>query len=350
MSGENWSKFEGKKMCGIDVPQGIDFYTKDEKKMKININYPQTNMQDDKAAFEAWALIFHTSNKYEVTLSFKEINWDGTIVKLSEGQPNYMRFLYRVWKFNEQMIWFNIEKDNQNVINKFKSEFIELKSKRQLLNNIPKMESKVSLGNKGTEHFFENTFIRVGPANKILKNIVEVKNKTKLVNLYNQLPNGLFKGSYKKDIKELTRIFPTGYFDMWGISEDKELCIFELKVVDPKREDVYNKSAGIISELFFYANYSKDIFMDNNCYDSKKVYRGYEELLCAAKEGIPMIKAYFLAPMYQTRIEENIDDIESCLNNNNFQIEYRFLHYSYNQIKPLVVAFKERNKNNLKIN
>jgi len=340
---ENWNKITEKKMEGIDIPQGIDFYKNtDENKLKVHINFPQNNMQDDKAAFEAWALIFYTKKNRDIILRFKPINWGGSLVMSSGEHPNYMRFLYRVWKFNEQMKWFSIEEESQNIINEFETEFLKYKIQKQLINNRPQKEAEVSKGAK-SEHFFENTFVRVAQANKILKDIVEKEDGTMLVDIYNQLPNGLFKGNCQKDIKEANRIFPTGYFDMWGISKENELCIFELKVSDSKGEDANNKSVGIISELFFYANYSKDIFMDKNCCHSKTEteYRGYDKLLSSSKEGIPKIKAYFLAPMYHSRIEDNMDGIERCLNNNTLQIEYRFLKYNYDKIKPLVNEFKE---------
>lgn len=333
---ENWTYVSGKKLWGIDIPSGIDFYIDNDKKnLKIHINYPEANMQKDEAAFEAWALIFYAKEKCNVTLSFKPANWDGTFANLCVEQTHYIRFLYRLWKFSEQQKqWFHIDEENKDMIKQFIDIFIKLKENKGMINNIPKTEAKLSsAAERKLEHYVENAFVRDGL--DILKN--KVNKWTNIDTVYNQLPNGLFQGKDDKDITEGNRIFPTGFFDLWGISKDKELCIFELKAFDETdKNNAKNKKVGIISELFFYANYSKDIFYDKNFHEESVEFRGYDHLVKASKDGIKGIMAFFLAPEYHSRIADYMIEIEKFLNENKNEIEYRFLKYNYAEIKPYV--------------
>ncbi|NMA68450.1 MAG: hypothetical protein GX958_03415 [Desulfitobacterium sp.] len=346
MSKKEWQPVPGRTFEQVDIPSGINLFVNndyknlhnDVKKMKIHINYPHCNMQDDKVAFEGWSLIFHTKLNCEIVLSFESVNFNWSLVNLPAEKLDYdyMRFLYRVWKFAEQMPWFSIEDANYPMVEKFKTEFLQLKEQNLLINNRPTREAQLSKSKSKSEHFFENAFVRHEGARELLMKILREEDNIYLQNLYNQLPNGLFKGNLQKDITEPNRIFPTGFFDMWGISEDNELCLFELKVAGNHGEDVENKSVGIISELYFYAQYCRDIFLEKKCNLRTTNHRGYDKLLSAAKKGIPKIKAYFLAPQYHARIEENILKLEKCLNYNSPLIEYKFLKYDYEQVKAFV--------------
>lgn len=347
MSKEIWIKVIGNKLWDIDIPKEVDFYTSaDEKKLKIHIKSPQSNMQYDEAAFEAWALIFHCKEDCEVALSFSELDWNNHIVISSREQSHYMRFLYRAWKFAEQMKpWFSIDEDNQSIVNVFKGQFSTLIDNNNIVNNIPESEAKISQAENSKlnklEHYVENTFVRIDEAKNMLAKIVEEKDSTILKNLHNQLPNGLFRGCCQDDISEANRIFPTGFIDLWSISENNELCIFELKVAE---SEVDNRSVGIISELFFYANYCKDIFLGKNCCRSSTKFRGYDKIMEAVgnNDGFTKIKAYFLSPKYHTRIEEYITCIENSLNSNVTEIKYAFLNYDFQKIKPAIDELKSK--------
>lgn len=345
MSKEIWTKVIGNKLWDIDISKEVDFYTSaDEKKLKIHIKSPQANMQDNEAAFEAWALIFHCKEGCDVVLSFNELDWDNNIVISSSEQAHYMRFLYRVWKFSEQMKpWFDIDEDKQSIVNVFKTQFSTLIDNNNIINNIPESEAKISQVDNSKlnklEHFVENTFVRIDEARNMLAEIVKKKDGTVLKNLHNQLPNGLFRGCCQNDISKANRIFPTGFVDLWGISENNELCIFELKVAE---SEVDNRAVGIVSELFFYANYCKDIFMGKNYSRSTTKFRGYDKIMEAVgkNDGITKIKAYFLSPKYHTRIEEYITNIKNSLNDNVTEIEYVFLNYDFKKIKPALEELK----------
>jgi len=335
---DNWKLVKGKKLWGVNIPKEIDFYIFEEKnKLKIHIKYPTRNMQKDEVAFEAWALIFHAKKECEVIISFNPINWDGTFLNLCNEQTHYMRFLYRVWKFDNQMKWFDTDENNKAVVDEFMNKFNQLKETKELINNIPDKEAVLSESEqRKAEHYVENAFVQNGK--ELLNN--KLNDGTTLINLYNQLPNGLFIGKSDSDIKEINRIFPTGFFDLWGISESNDLCIFELKAFRP--EDAFkNKKVGIISELYFYANYGKDIFYDRNFCNKKVPYRGYSELAEASNTEIRKIKVFFLAPAYHSRIQELRKAIEQCLNaNHDSPIKYKFLDYHNDEIKPLVDQLK----------
>jgi hypothetical protein len=135
--------------------------------------------------------------------------------------------------------------------------------------------------------------------------------------LHNQLPNGLFDRRVGKPY----RVFPTGYFDLWGIDKSNELWLFELKTLN-------NTGVGIISELFYYANLAKEIFMTNKFNKKRTAFRGYSDLLEAAERGIKRIHACFLAPEFHSQISRDVSTIESILNPKG-EIEYKFLKFDH---------------------
>jgi hypothetical protein len=325
-------------LWGVNVPSEIIFKPDEStNKLDMHIHHPEHHMYKDDAAFEAWALFLYEKKQYEIELSFDHVNWDGTFRNLLSEQTNYMRFLYRLWKFSEQLKWFTIDPKNQYDVDRFKTRYLSLMSDKKLINNIPSSQAKVSQstnpGHIKTEHFFENAFVH--DAKDILIKILRKTDSINIETFYNQLPVGLFEGN----VQALTRIFPTGYLDLWGISDKNELCIFELKVATNEGNDVNFKPAGIISELFFYANYCKDLFIDQNYNKIGSAYRGYDKLVAACQQKITKIKAYFLAPEYHSQIKNSLEHndkyIEKRLNETgNGQIEYRFITYNYNEIKP----------------
>ncbi|OEH84682.1 hypothetical protein BHU72_07535 [Desulfuribacillus stibiiarsenatis] len=321
-------------LMGLELPSNIEFTQEDDKHIRMHIEKPMENMQNDSAAFEAWALCLKAKMNCNIILSYQEYNcWDKSFYKLCCKQTHYMRFLYRLWKFSELMSeWFKIDVKCIADVEQFKRMFLELKANRQYINNTPINESETSKSNEHRdEHFVEKAFITAVGKEKLNQLLAEEKeSKLKIIN--NQLPNGLFKGKLVGDIKELNRIFPTGFIDLWGISEKDDLCIFELKIDS-------NNHVGIISQLFFYANYCKDVFYDKVYNDRIQSYkRGYKELHNTVKSGIVSIKAYFLAPGYHKEINVNRNRIEEILNQKKdiTKIEYKFLDYDYESIKEIV--------------
>ena len=96
---------------------------------------------------------------------------------------------------------------------------------------------------------------------------------------------------------------------MWGIDDNDNLCIFELK--KPQGND----HTGIVSELFFYAWFAYEYYGTNiNSEKSKKEkgLRGYDELVARSgrlQNNKNLVKAYFLVKQFRAGLNEKIDNI-----------------------------------------
>ena len=314
MMGEANTYFEG-----IQVPSSIFF------NVKMRASRPEENMQTDASAFEAWAIILHAKCKVPVEMEFdipesckpfSSINASGDVKK-----QHFMRFLYRAWKFTNQMEWFSIYDETcRSLVDTFEEEFVKTKT----VNNVPDCESEVSK-ERGpeSEHIIENVFAKVPETIKRIEPLTDFQDLTLPGVLYNQLPNGLFEDV----VLEKNRIFPTGFFDLWGINEENELCIFELKNKD-------NLGAGILSELYFYVNYANDVFLTErfNKSTGKKVFRGYDKLKEAVEKGIKRIHACFLAPEFHSEIMRRRNAIQEILNKGESKIIFHFLKFDQEAI------------------
>ena len=79
------------RLKGIDIPKSIIFTEKDNKLIiTMNSSCINANMQENRAAFEAWALLGKAKGYNEVIL---KLNIDDTI----KCDGHYNRFLYRVY-------------------------------------------------------------------------------------------------------------------------------------------------------------------------------------------------------------------------------------------------------------
>jgi hypothetical protein len=140
------------------------------------------------------------------------------------------------------MDWFEVEPGKcSEILNHFISKF----KIQKLINNVPKNDAKISDSSNKKEHIIENVFVKVEKVKEYIRPHEHLLPKK----LYNQLPRGLFERSVCND----NRVFPTGFFDLWGVDQNNDLWLFELKGKD-------NQAAGILSELFFYANYASQVF------------------------------------------------------------------------------------------
>ena len=300
----------------------------------MHINQPGKNMQDDVAAFEAWALILHANLKDGIEMTFDILpQWESSFSpekRIDAELQHFMRFLFRVWKFQDQIDWFSIKDERCRLcVQKFKDLFLEGKT----TNNIPLDDAKdVDLEEKPKlEYLIENIFVN----SKMAIEAIEFINKsiTFIIpdTLFNQLPTGLFIASHEKDdekfVCDKNRFFPTGFFDLWGINRKNELCIFELKHQN-------NTKAGILSELYFYANYANDIFLTDRFNEGNSTHRGYDFLkkAVATEGGIPKIHACFLAPRYHSQISGRENVFQTLLNNGIDKIDYHFLTFQQDEI------------------
>lgn len=323
----------------IQLPSNIDIKPSDNGSIKMHIENPHKNMQIDDAAFEAWSLILRSKGIDNIQLSFRiEDHWspeNGLKYKECSNDKKYYksekmhfnRFLFRLWKFQESMEWFLVEPGEcTTILNLFKKEFLTTKT----INNVPNSKPGISSSTKKKEHHIENVFSKISKAKRyITPNMPTLPHV-----LNNQLPCGLFQNR----VGEVNRIFPTGFFDLWGVGPDKNhLWLFELKDKD-------NKAAGIISELFFYANYASHVFQSSNYNNkankNKDKDRGYSLLLKSAENGISKIHACFLSPYYHRQISKHRKTIVKLLNEGQEKIKYIFFEYNHEAIYKLIETIK----------
>lgn len=303
---------------GLDYSSEIDI-TEEREKLRLHLKSVGVNMQEDAMAFEAWSILLHLREKKDIILSFNpmEFKEEFYFENLSTEKQHYMRFLYRLLKFQEDMHdWFSVSKENKDVLKKFRDVFNSVKK----VNNYPEQDSGFNR-NKGQEHILEKAFA---------ENALDIKGKTKPkidCELNDQLPVGIFVDKKAKK----NRIFSGGSsaIDLWGIdSKDNAFCIFELK------KQKGNDKVGIISELYFYANIILDLLNNRNGFELNKAinsYRGYEKIIDFKNNHKNIkIKAYFLVKSFHSRVEELKDEIIEILNKNNSGIIYGIVNYDTN--------------------
>lgn len=303
------------RLKGIDVPNSINFI---EQGNKLIIRMPKEaildNMQENRSAFEAWALLGKSKGYSNVKLEIEEnINYEKI-----EKRGHFNRFLYRVKCFNEIIKWFEISEKLNGYVKNFEEEL----EKNTLFYNVPndvEVESK-GLNSKGkpTESAIECEFANnVDLTNKILG--IKVKK------YYQQMPVGLFK----EKISNNTRLFTGGKsaIDFWGISGNT-LNIIELKVGN-------NKKLGVISEIFFYTCIMRDFHIKDNFAkpsNYKKVGRGFDII-----KNIKKVNGIILTEEKHTRIDEVYNELrESLKNEKTISFEKDIKEYKY--------ALKEKNK------
>lgn len=290
----------------INVSRDIKFDVADNTcNMYVEKSY--ANMQENCNAFEGWAFLIKSYFPNAKII----LDWNTDIPTAdSKGRDvsarnnaAYNRFLYRVGKFEKLFReWFCISEDKQNKVDDFKEEI-----RTNHINNLCISDSEYNL-DKGIEHIIEKDFSREKMNQKsFLEKLSTQAPPIKLECVFDQLPNGLFEGS----VAEKNRKFPTGYFDLWGIDDNDNLCIFELK--KPQGND----HIGIVSELFFYAWFAYEYYGENINSTNGKWRRGYDRLVERSKRlqnGKNPIKAYFLVKQFRSGLNEKIDNILKLLN------------------------------------
>ena len=323
-------------------------------------NDTSCNMQTDSAAFESWALIIKAVFP-EIKVS---LNWKGNPIKNENNgfttHEHYNRFLFRVMSFKKEYSdWFFVHEDKIDEIVIFESMFSSISKQNKFINNIPQEEGNISKtddSNSKMEHFIERTFCLKENSKKYLIDLTKEVTNGKLSNVNCQLPVGLFnkydcsKTCFHFDVGEKCqdnkyckkrRVFTGGSsaIDLWGIDSVNNLNIFELKKAG-------NISVGIISELFFYANFCKLVFIDNNYNrfgNRKNHYRGYDVLQNSASKGINNVNAFFLTDDLHKSIKNNMDSILRLLNKNSAtnKISYNFISYDFSRIEDDLNCLKK---------
>lgn len=299
--------------------------------LEIYIKFPMENMQEDYANFEAIAFsVWSIAPNVKVVLKFDHSDWGDKFPlpnyidsqnkkRVSSYYQHYMRFLYRAYKMRSLYKNFTIYKENVSEVDLFENLFKGAKSSNSLCITVPKSKSSVKDQDKITENHIEKWFvIKSRDENNTNTEVNKLKSQTNVGYLYDQFPCGLFYDVNTPS--EEKRIFNTGYFDLWGIDENNDICLFELKKPG-------NTKLGIISELFFYSCLAKD-FKDIGKPNDRKKVRGYNVFMNANKK----IKAYFLVPEFHSFIDNHIDSIIKVMNKRADGVEYDYIKFNYENI------------------
>lgn len=305
----------------IKLPSGITFASAGDSvtitlsEKAIGLGKEALNMQTDAAAFEGWAIALYVHFlKLKGKILLNAVISESYKNQFNGGHCHYNRFLFRVMKFSEQFgDWFQVGKDIAEAVDMFKL-FLAPDS-FSFVNNIAEGET----GDNGNlENYVEGLLADQMP--EMLRTIVKEQGVSLRNPIYRQLPTGLFKG----EKSEKTRIFTGGKsaIDLWT-EQDKTIFIFELKA--------RSKMVGIITELFFYANYMYDMFCDPatsfvpSFPKDSKDHRGYKDLLDSdGKKNHDQIQAFFLSDQSHPLLTP---EVVGLLNNGAKGITYRWLDY-----------------------
>jgi len=271
---QNYFKETGIKR-NIALPSQVSFaLVGDTVKIYIPEEGVISNMQDDINAFEGWTAVIK--------------RWcNGSSIELEWGKPqdskngHYQRFLFRIMEFEHAYDWFTISPSNKD----FKDGFL-INENATYYCNQPSDNRKNENEVQGKEALLEYKFVE-GKLNEALLQMVNA------TFIERQLPVGLFK----EKVSTGTSIFTRGKsaIDLWGINKEKELLIFELKAEN-------NKKVGIISELFFYSIFMRNVQLG--------IFK-YEETNDILNKIIDTkrIKAFFLSPELHPLIDERVLEV-----------------------------------------
>ncbi len=261
------------------------------------------NMQDNAAAFEAWCFIIKAKTSIDdlkIKLDVEGLTSD-MYDKDIPSTGHFGRFLYRILKFKEQYgTWFFLS----NELEDMRKNFAAFLSSGKFVNNEPSKEAEDDEDALGTEGYVEKRFCDDDSLGKL---ILGFSGENVVMN--RQLPVGLFKG----EKSDGTAVF-TGKksaIDFW-LLYNNELNIYELKAK--------NKMVGILTEIFFYSNYMRDVYWHNSLetkqnveiLNPQKTDRSYNKL-CKGIENITKITGCILADEFHPLIT---DDVISIMNHN----------------------------------
>ncbi|WP_293728153.1 hypothetical protein [uncultured Phascolarctobacterium sp.] len=304
--------------------------------MLITGDHYKENMQNNAACFEGWAAVLKTyfmdKNYNFVKLKCVEIPSPSPEKGILENE-HANRFLYRALRFSQQYKdWFRLEDDLQGKVNEFEKylEGHKGEHKEKLLNNLPGDKFDGEYKNDGINMFTESIMEKfiyehkedvLSPLFKDSKNII----------VNRQMPVGLFEGSVEKQNK----IFTGGKsaIDLWAYDPAKpeEFSVFELKF--------QNKMIGIISEIFFYANYMYDLLNKQGSFtlnvkeDDASAKRGYGTLIKECNDKIEKINAVMLADYENMHPVITSKLLETLNGNDGRRIKYSAEKYKVGRIE-----------------
>ena len=266
------------------------------------------NMQDNAAAFEAWCFIIKAKTSIDdlkIKLGLTSDMYDKDI----PSTGHFGRFLYRILKFKEQYgTWFFLSDELEDM----RKNFADFLSSGKFVNNEPSKEAEDDEDALGIEGYVEKRFCDDDSLGKL---ILGFSGENVVMN--RQLPVGLFKG----EKSDGTAVF-TGKksaIDFW-LLYNNELNIYELKA--------NNKMVGILTEIFFYSNYMRDVYWHNSLetkqnveiLNPQKTDRSYNKL-CDGIKNITKITGWILADEFHPLITE---DVINIMNDNGIKSELQY--------------------------
>lgn len=261
------------------------------------------NMQDNAAAFEAWCFIIKAKTSIDdlrIKLDVEGLSSD-MYDKDIPSTGHFGRFLYRILKFKEQYgTWFLLSDELKDM----RKNFAAFLSSGKFVNNEPSKEAEDDEDALGKEGYVEKRFCDDDSLGKL---ILGFSGENVVMN--RQLPVGLFKGEKSDGTAAFTG--KKSAIDFW-LLYNNELNIYELKAK--------NKMVGILTEIFFYSNYMRDVYWHNSLetkqnveiLNPQKTDRSYNKL-CKGIENITKITGCILADEFHPLIT---DDVISIMNHN----------------------------------
>lgn len=275
------------------------------------------NMQNDCNAFEGWSIILFTALKDEYKNIKIQLCLDNyTDMESNEIDGHMARFLYRAERFCKQYPWFELSNDLDKVLNVKGAVFHEA----EYINNFPKGDAGVKDTDIKDIHVNENVIeIALAEGSK-LREVIGKEKRLAFGNnpVYRQLPVGLFKN----EVKNENRVFTGGKsaIDLWSWNGDT-FHVVELKT--------QNQMIGIITEIFFYANFMRDFLVKKTFKLNKSgKARGYEHIL-NHREEFKKINGIMLADKYHPTLEKKEEILDVMNDNNNAGIRYYKIGYNY---------------------
>ena len=277
------------------------------------------NMQDNAAAFEAWCFIIKAKTSIDdlrIKLDVEGLTSD-MYDKDIPSTGHLGRFLYRILKFKEQYDkWFSLSGELEAMREKF-AEFLR---SSEFVNNEPSKEAEDDEDVLGTEGYVEKRFCDDDSLGKL---ILGFSGENVVMN--RQLPVGLFKG--EKSDANAVFTGKKSAIDFWLLYNNK-LNLYELKAK--------NKMVGILTEIFFYSNYMRDVYWHNSLetkqnveiLNPKKTDRSYNKL-CDGIKKITQITGWILADEFHPLITDATDAVINIMNDNGIESELQYNKKQY---------------------
>lgn len=276
------------------------------------------NMQENGAAFEGWAVAIYVHYMKCAGYVTLELQKNRALpVEPYTAVPHYSRFLYRAMKFSDQYSWFRLSEQLRDAVEAFR----DYLGSHDVTNNFPLNEA----ADKGKlESKVEGKFSDDAEGTRALQTRLGISDSH--CKIYRQLPVGLFEG----EVAESTGLFTGGSsaIDLWTIFGDT-LYVIELKAD--------NKMVGALTEVFFYANYVYDMYVQPayrfRMNPGKADFCGYQELLIRASElrkvkGLLLLDKDSLHPLLSKDVLGALNDIQLPEGTGRRpQIFYDLLHY-----------------------